>query len=657
MVKYFEMEIRNFGICGANSAQILERELPEVEKFHPTLSIVLSGTNDCGNKDALLPPAAFRRNIRETYARLNAMGSRIIALTLPPLIDRSFRASFGEAPFGGLMPNERIQALNAIVREEAAAAGASLLDLYAIFTRQDLESIYGDIRHRRNYGGVDDGCHPTCDGYRKMAFEVLRRINELGADTLRIACVGDSITYGAYERGGGAADRTGLNYPGLLHLMLEPEQAKAREATATAAKAVIYQLSLRAFTPEGTLAAAANRLDEVAATGADIVYLLPIVEADRDANRDHWSARQKKSGCENPRNPYRMADYYKIDPEYGDDNDLRGFVAKAHSLGLKVMLDLVYFHAGPTFAARHPTFVRRNPDGTPLDGDWCFPELDFSNPELREHLWGNMEYFVREFDVDGYRCDVADRIPTDFWEEGHHRIEKIKPGVVMLAEGVLPEAQIEAFDMGYCFANSFLESVLSRDQDAEDYANVFREWEARMPRGTRLLRNFDNHDISTDKFESRLENIYGQSAVDMLLALIFTVGGIPFLYCGVEHNDCARHSLFSNKGELVIDRGRDSRARLALLRRLADLHRREPALLETHREFIRTNYPGEVLAYVAEKDGDRLLAALNFTTHPVRVSPSGVVVDGAETLLAARAEVCGGEIELGPYAFALLRLK
>ena len=652
------MEIRNFGISGANSAVVLEKEIPEVVAFRPTLSIVLVGTNDCGNKDALRGTEAFRATLREIYARLGAAGSRIIALTIPPLMDRSFKVSFGEEPFGGFLPESRVRMANAAVVEEAARAGAALVDLHAAFSATDLESVYGYLRHRRNYDGVDDGCHPTAEGYRKMAFLVHDKIRALGWDVSRIACVGDSITYGAYERGAGEATRDGRNYPGLLHLLLEPNDAPARAVPGFVREASIYQLSLRAFTEEGTLAAAARHLPAIAATGATIVYLLPIVEADADEDRAHWSARQRASGCENPRNPYRISDFYRIDPEYGDEADLADFVRTAHANGLRVILDLVYYHAGPTFAKRHPDFVRRGEDGTAKDGQWCFPELDFDNPALREYLWDNMVHFVEKFDVDGYRCDVGDAVPLDFWEEGRRRVERVKPDVFMLCEGVRPDGQLAAFDANYCFANGLIGAVLRRDMPAADLALVVREWEARMPRGARLLRNHDNHDIANDQYDARFERLYGPCAGDLLLAFDYTMGGIPFVYCGAEFNDCARHSIFARKGQFTVDRSGDHRQRRRLLAELARIHRSEPALLETQRRFVGTGYPAEVLAFVADAPGGKgsVFVALNFSAHPLMTRPEGVSLEGAETLLAERAEIAGGEVSLGAYGFAILRL-
>ena len=85
---------------------------------------------------------------------------------------------------------------------------------------------------------------------------------------------------------------------------------RVKEASDAVRKAVIYQINLRVFTKEGTIAAAEKYLQDVAATGADIVYLCPFVESDDDPTYEYWSDRQRRSGCMNPRNPYRLMDYF-----------------------------------------------------------------------------------------------------------------------------------------------------------------------------------------------------------------------------------------------------------------------------------------------------------------------------------------------------------
>ena len=119
---------------------------------------------------------------------------------------------------------------------------------------------------------------------------------------------------------------------------------EARKSPAWLKNAVMYQLFLRAFTPEGTFRAAEKKLPELASLGVDIVYLCPVCLQDDDMRKEFWSDRQKFSGTENSRNPYRIKDFYSVDPEYGTEANLRSFIATAHKLKIRVLLDIVFFH-------------------------------------------------------------------------------------------------------------------------------------------------------------------------------------------------------------------------------------------------------------------------------------------------------------------------
>ena len=118
-------------------------------------------------------------------------------------------------------------------------------------------------------------------------------------------------------------------------------QKVARPTSEDFSKSVIYQIHLPIFTQGGTLESARKMLPHIASLGVDIVYLCPVVEADDDMDMRFWSKRQKASKTGNPKNPYRIKDYFKIDPQYGQDADLKNFVDEAHKIGLKVLLDLV----------------------------------------------------------------------------------------------------------------------------------------------------------------------------------------------------------------------------------------------------------------------------------------------------------------------------
>lgn len=415
---------------------------------------------------------------------------------------------------------------------------------------------------------------------------------------------------------------------------MESARPALRQWPAYAEKAVIYQIFLRSFTLEGTLKAAEKMLPHLAGLGIDIVYLCPPVAADDDMDKAHWSDRQNKSGFENPKNPYRLKDYYHVDPEYGTDQDLKDFVATAHKLGMKALLDLVYYHCGPkaVFLDKHPEYVKLNGDGSIKFGLWHFPELNFENPELREYLWQNMEYFIRDFDFDGFRCDVSGMVPLDFWEEGRRRIENIKPGgIFMLAEtNGNREEQLKAFDLSYGFQNGhktveMIEGKLS----AKGLREVMTKERKRLD-GARIIRSFDNHDIASDHYESRAERIAPLALTNAALAMDFALDGIPFLYNGQEIADGRRHSLWANRDHgknlviewenAVAERGK---ARMAYLKKLIDLRRSLPILTRGSFEWIDNDCDEHVFSFLRKLDGKTMLCAFNFSGDPrtVRFAP------------------------------------
>ncbi|MBO4304066.1 MAG: hypothetical protein J6A21_05725 [Lentisphaeria bacterium] len=386
--------------------------------------------------------------------------------------------------------------------------------------------------------------------------------------------------------------------------------------------AVIYQINLRVFTKEGTFAAAEKFLPDIAATGADIVYLCSFMESDDTREKDRWSLRQRRSLTENPCNPYRLKNYFVIDPEYGDDKALRSFVNKAHLLGLKVMLDLVYGHAGPAFAKDHPSYVRKDENGNAVINSYNFCALDFSATELREYLWYNMEYFVREFDVDGYRCDVGKSVPLDFWVEGRRRVEKIKKPFLMLDECEIQynkADQDEAFDMNYCqwWTQLSFPDIFRCGMPAVALRLAWEEAEKARP-GAVLIRALEHHDTANDMYENRVEKI-SSAKCEAAYVLCFTVNGVPFLYNGCEYSDTSRHSLFGRKGEFTIDRSKDPKARTAFLANLAQLHRTEDALRNGSMRWLDNSAQEALCTYVrTSPGGEKIFCAVNFGNKDVK---------------------------------------
>ncbi len=371
------------------------------------------------------------------------------------------------------------------------------------------------------------------------------------------------------------------------------------------AEGVIYQINPRAYTPEGTLKAAEAKLPEIAELGATIVYLCPVFVADDDMNKQFWSPRQKASGMDSPLNPYRMKDFYHVDPEYGTDEDLKSYIETAHALGLRVMLDMVYLHCGPTavFIQEHPDFVKRDKDGNIQNAAWAFPGLNFASAELREYLHQNMEMWLRDYKVDGFRMDVADGVPLDFWEDARVRLEKINPEVGMLAEGTNVRNQLKAFDLSYGF-NFFGEVRKVYDQNAS--ATEIRKIKETLRKnrpigGDRIIHYIDNHDISNDDYQNRIEKRWGEKGVNAMLAVMFTLDGVPFIYCGQEVCDKNRHSIFGGKNGCKVNwenaSSDEAKRRKAVIQKLAELRKARPELTAGKLVWLDNSAQDDILTF------------------------------------------------------------
>ena len=193
---------------------------------------------------------------------------------------------------------------------------------------------------------------------------------------------------------------------------------------------------------EGTFKAAQEQLPRLQAMGVDILWLMPI----------HPIGEKNRKGTLG--SPYSVKDYFGVNPEFGTEQDFRDFVTAAHELGMKVILDWVANHSAwdNPLVDEHPEWYSRDWKGdfhpTPW-WDWSdIIDFDYSQPGIRQYMTEAMTYWVSEFDVDGYRCDVAGYVPLDFWNNVRKELDAIKP-VFMLAEWEERDLHREAFDMTY----------------------------------------------------------------------------------------------------------------------------------------------------------------------------------------------------------------
>lgn len=377
-------------------------------------------------------------------------------------------------------------------------------------------------------------------------------------------------------------------------------------------RSTIYELWLNAFSKEGTLRGAIPGLHRISDLGANVIYLGPI--AKRSAN-PHAS-------------PYNIADYNAIDPLYGTEQDLHDFVAAAHKLNLKVMLDIVYYHTAPdSIMLQDPGMLVKTEDGKIARGFWPQPLPDYRNPKTRKYLIASLVHWVRDFSVDGFRCDVGAGVPVAFWEEARKELDRVNPQVILLSESDRPDDQLKAFDINYNFQYYLtLRSVIRDGAPALDLRQQWQTMHDTMPQGARLLRFSDNHDWRRPVLE------FGERGSMAASILNFTLDGVPFLYNGQEIGDrTATHwstpapiqwSLHNTAGDQkVLDET------LAFYDRLVAMRVRYPELTSGEVIWINNTEPASVLSFLRKKGNDEILVILNLSNRKLHVTVDLPVMD------------------------------
>ena len=203
---------------------------------------------------------------------------------------------------------------------------------------------------------------------------------------------------------------------------------------------MVYEIFPRSFSPAGNLNGVTAKLDDLQKLGVNVLWLMPL----------HPVGQVQKKGSEG--SPYAVQDYYAINPSYGTKNDLHRLIDEAHRRHMRVIIDIVANHTSfDSVMMAHPDFYKHDASGKVLSPyDWTdVAALDYSNPKLRRYMVDMLLYWIKDFNLDGFRCDAAGEIPTDFWESARKELDQLHPGILMLAEASKPELLRSAFDLDY----------------------------------------------------------------------------------------------------------------------------------------------------------------------------------------------------------------
>jgi len=380
-----------------------------------------------------------------------------------------------------------------------------------------------------------------------------------------------------------------------------------------ARNATLYQVNLRQFTPEGTLRAAEAQLPRLRQLGVGILWLMPI----------HPIGEKQRKGSLG--SPYAVRDYLAVNPEFGTLADLKRFVAKAHALGLRVILDWVGNHTAwdNVLVTSHPDWYDRDERGNFRPTPWYdwddIIDLDYSKPGLRRYMTQALLYWVREAGVDGYRVDAAGLSPLDFWEQAARELRAIKP-VFLLAEWESRDLHARAFDATYAWTWWDAMKLIAEGRADATSLYPYYAWNRKFyPREAYRLLYTTNHDKNA--WEGTEFEIFG-AAVDAATVLSFVGEGLPLIYNGQEAGNRKRLAFFERDPIAWQDAPQGD-----LLHRLIALKKRNTALWNgadgAVMEPLANSAPKQVFSFVRGNGRDRVVAVINLSAKAVDATLKG----------------------------------
>ena len=391
-----------------------------------------------------------------------------------------------------------------------------------------------------------------------------------------------------------------------MFLRADPvSQQTARTSPAWLRDGVIYEIFPRDFSPAGNLNGVTARLDELHSLGVNILWVMPIHPIGEKFRKGEFGS------------PYSIRDYYAVDPNYGTLDDFTKLVAGAHQRGLKVIMDLVADHtAWDSVMMEHPEFYKKDGNGklAPPVPEWTdVAGLNYASPLLREYMIAMMQYWVQTCDIDGFRCDVASMVPTDFWMQARAALEKIKPDIMLLAEASEPELLAKAFDIDYDWPLLHtMDKVLIDGAPASDIRRSWEDSRLQFPKGALHMRVSDDHD------EARAVARYGLDGALAASALMFTLDGVPLIYNGMEAGDATESGDPALFEKLTIFWHPKERPPLRkIYRSLINLRKQYPCFENDRVAWLHNSVENSAVAFMRADDKDEFVVVINFSNRPV----------------------------------------
>ena len=371
----------------------------------------------------------------------------------------------------------------------------------------------------------------------------------------------------------------------------------------------IYEVNLRQYSEAGTFNAFAMELPRLKDMGVEILWFMPITPISKKNRKGTLGSY------------YACSDYVSVSPEFGTMDDLKNLLKQAKAMGFKIMMDWVANHTGwdHVWTTSNPDFFSRDVntgDFKMAEGMEDIIELDYSNTDLRKAMIGAMEFWVRECDIDGFRCDLAFWVVLDFWLEARSSLEKIKTLFWLGEFDPLDKPDYcLVFDAGYTWTWMHkTETFYKEDQNLASLKDVLIQYDAVCGKQHIPLWFTSNHDENS--WNGTEYEKYGDMA-KAVAVFSFTWEGMPMIYSGQELPNRKRIQFFEKdniewKQEIELHQ---------FYKTLLALHAGHPALraadTSTANRLLKTNADTAVIAYERRQGARSVLVLLNFSAATI----------------------------------------
>jgi hypothetical protein len=391
--------------------------------------------------------------------------------------------------------------------------------------------------------------------------------------------------------------------------------------------AVIYEVNVRQFTPEGTFTALEPHLPRLKGLGVDILWLMPIQPI---------GVQNRKGGLGSY---YSIRDYTAVNPEHGTEADFKRFVDAAHRQGMRVILDWVANHTAHDheWTREHRNWYTLRPDGSisyPLDPqgketDWTdVADLNFGNADMRRAMIGEMRWWLDEMGIDGFRADVAWGVPYEFWAEARPALASARPDLFLLAEAEDPRLH-QWFHATYAWEmHHLLNEIAQGKKGTAELDRYFARQDSLYGRGAYRLSFTSNHDENSwqgTEFERMGRN---HLAAFVLSATV--QNSLPLLYTGQEASLNKRLRFFEKD---TVDWSGPSLA--PFYSAVFGLKHTQPALGNgpwgAPQLKLQTDGGDRVYAFTRTQGANTVLVAVNFGERTAAVGYQGLAQPGAYT--------------------------